>query len=142
MTDPTVVLQKLTTLREYLDRVKRRRPSSAEALRTDVDLQDALALGILVAIQEAVDLAFHIVADEGWGVPSSYGESFEMLARHGVIDASLAKELAAASALRNRIAHGYASVDVERLWAEIPSGVAALELYAAAVARLAQPPSG
>lgn len=140
MTDPAVVLQKLTTLRDHLGRVKRRRPSRADALRADVDLQDALALSLLVAIQEAVDIAFHIVADAGWGVPSSYGESFEMLSRHGVIDAGLAKDLAAASALRNRIAHGYASVEVERLWAEIPAGVAALEHYAAAIARLTQPP--
>ena len=52
-----------------------------------------------------------------------------------MIDRTLANELGAASELRNRIAHGYASVDVERLWAELPSGIAALERYAAAVAR-------
>ena len=118
--------------------------TSVEALRADVDIQDALALSLLVAIQEAVDIAFHIAADEGWGVPSSYGEGFEILSRHGVIDAGLARELAAASALRNRIARGYASVDVERLWAEIPTGVSALDRYAAAIARFvpASLPSG
>jgi uncharacterized protein YutE (UPF0331/DUF86 family) len=141
VTDKAIVLQKLTTLREHLDRVRRRRPATAEGLRGDVDLQDALALSLLVAIQEAVDIAFHITADEGWGVPSSYGEGFEVLARHGVIEVGLAKELAAASGLRNRIAHGYASVDVERLWAEVPAGIAALERYAAAIARFV-PPSG
>jgi uncharacterized protein YutE (UPF0331/DUF86 family) len=141
VTDTTIVLQKLTTLREHLARVKRRRPASAAGLRGDVDLQDALALSLLVTIQEAVDIAFHITADEGWGVPSSYGEGFDVLARHGVIDAGLAKELGAASALRNRIAHGYAAVDVERLWTELPAGIAALERYAAAIARFI-PPAG
>ena len=135
MTDAAVVLQKLTTLRDHLQRIQRRRPPSPDTLRADVDLQDALALSLLVAIQEAVDIAFHIAADEGWGVPSSYAESFDILARHGVIDPPLANELAAASGLRTRIAHGYASVDVERLWAELPSGIAALDRYAAAVAR-------
>jgi uncharacterized protein YutE (UPF0331/DUF86 family) len=135
VTDSAIVLQKLTSLTEHLARAKRRRTGTLDALRADVDRQDALALSLLVAIQEAVDLAFHIVADEGWGVPSSYAESFEMLARHGVIDASLAGEMAAASGLRNRIAHGYASLDVGRLWDEMPEGLAALERYAAAIAR-------
>ena len=34
--------------------------TSVEALRADVDIQDALALSLPVAIQEAVDIAFHI----------------------------------------------------------------------------------
>ena len=135
MTETTLVLQKLTTLREHVGRVQRRRPATAEVLHRDVDLQDALAMSLLVAIQEAIDIAFHVAADEGWGVPSSYAESFEILARHGVIDPALAPELIAASGLRNRLAHGYASVDVERVWAEIPAGMAALERYATAIAR-------
>ena len=35
---------------------------------------------------------------------------------------------------QNRIAHGYAGVDVTRLWGEIPAGLATLDAYAAAVA--------
>ena len=42
----------------------RARPStSVEALRPDVDIQDALALSLPVAIREAADIAFHIAAD-------------------------------------------------------------------------------
>jgi uncharacterized protein YutE (UPF0331/DUF86 family) len=140
VTDAAIVLQKLTSLSEHLGRAKRRRPPTADALRADVDLQDALALSLLVAIQDAADIAFHIVADEGWGVPSSYAEGFEMLARHGVIDASLAADMGAAAGLRNRIAHGYASLDVQRLWQEMPAGLDALQRYAAAVARFVPAP--
>ena len=93
-------------------------------------------MSLLVAIQEAVDLAFHIAADRGWGVPSSHGESFHILARRGAIDTDLATALGAAAGLRNRLAHGYASVDVERLWEEIPAGLDALDRFAAAVAEL------
>jgi uncharacterized protein YutE (UPF0331/DUF86 family) len=135
MTDTTLVLQKLTTLREHVARVQRRRPEAAELMRRDLDLQDAIAMSLLVAIQEAIDIAFHLIADEGWGVPSSYAESFEILARRGVIEPGLAGDLVAASGLRNRLADGYASVDVERIWREIPTGIAALERYATAIAR-------
>jgi len=106
-----------------------------ETLRTDVDLQDALAMSLLVAIQEAVDIAFHIVSDEGWGIPSSYGEGFAILARHRVIDPALADALSRTVAVRNRIAHGYATIDIDRIWAELPAGLDALDGYASAVAR-------
>ena len=71
MTDAALVLNKLSTLRDHVERVRRRRPATPEMLREDVDLQDALAMSLLVAIQEAADIAFHISTDEGWGIPAS-----------------------------------------------------------------------
>jgi uncharacterized protein YutE (UPF0331/DUF86 family) len=38
------------------------------------------------------------------------------------------------AALRNRLAHGYASVDIDRVYNELPAGVDALERFAARVA--------
>lgn len=142
MTDPVLVLRKLASLSDHVERVRRRRPASPATLRADVDLQDALAMSLLVAIQEAVDIAFHIVADEGWGVPSSYAEGFEILVRRGVIDAQLSDDLARTIAVRHRIAHGYATLDVDRLWAEVPAGLNALDRYTVAIARFVPPPAG
>jgi len=139
VTEAALVLNKLSTLRDHVERVRRRRPASAEMLRSDVDVQDALAMSLLVAIQEAVDIAFHISADEEWGIPGSYADAFHVLARHRVIDTPLADELARTVAVRHRIAHGYAAVDLDRLWAELPAGLGALDRYAAAVARFVAP---
>lgn len=140
MTNAALVLAKLTTLRDHLGRIERRRPAGVQSLRGDLDRQDALALSVLVALQEAADIALHIASDEGWGVASSYADSFSLLARHQVIDTGLADRLAAIAALRNRIAHGYGTVDVDRLWTESPAGVAALQEYAAAIARYLDKP--
>jgi uncharacterized protein YutE (UPF0331/DUF86 family) len=134
MTDTKLVLAKLTTLREHVDRMERRRPPALEDFRADVDRQDALALSLMVSLQEAADIALHIASDEGWGIASSYAESFELLARQGVIAPDLARRMVGIAALRNRVAHGYASVDVERLWREAPVGVASLREYASAIA--------
>jgi uncharacterized protein YutE (UPF0331/DUF86 family) len=134
MTNVALVLAKLTTLRDHLGRIERRRPADVESLRGDLDRQDALALSVLVALQEAADIALHISSDEGWGVASSYADGFNLLARHQVIDAGLASRLAAIAALRNRIAHGYGTVDVDRLWTDTPAGVATLREYAGAIA--------
>jgi len=89
---------------------------------------------LIVALQEAADIALHIGADEGWGVASSYVESFDLLARRGLIHVDLAARLSAMAALRNRVAHGYGSIDFERIWQETPEGVRALREFAAAIA--------
>jgi uncharacterized protein YutE (UPF0331/DUF86 family) len=139
VTDPLIVLRKLITLREHLSRARARRPQTANALAADTLVQDALSMSLLVAIQEAIDVAFHIVVDEAWGMPSSYAEAFGILADHGVIERDLVPKLEGTARFRNRLAHGYASVDVERLWAELPDGIATLERFVAAIARFVQP---
>jgi len=91
-------------------------------------------MSLLVAVQEAVDVAMHITADEGWGLPASQTEAFDLLARNRVLSPEHAAELGRIVAVRNRIAHGYASADVERPWAEIPAGTDCLDRFAEAIA--------
>lgn len=133
MTDPAIVLRKLAALRDHVERLRRRRPASAADLRSDVDLQDALSMSLLVAVQTALDIAMHFAADRGLGVPATYAEGFQLLAQHGVCEPETSAALGRMAALRNRIAHGYASVDFARIWAELPSGIEALDRFAAAI---------
>ena len=125
MTDRLIILKKLAMLREHAARIRRRHPPTREAFESNVDVQDAIALSFLVAVQEANDIALHLAADEGWGLPSSYAEAFDLLARNHIVTPEHARELAAVAAVRNRIAHGYASIDPGRLWAELPAGLEA-----------------
>ena len=135
MTDKELVVRKLTVMLEHIERARRRRPADLEMLRADVDRQDALVMSLLVALQEATDIAFHVAADEGWGVAASNAEAFTLLASRGVIDSELGAALATTVRLRNRIAHGYATLDLERIWKELPDGLAHLERFGSALTR-------
>ena len=134
MTDPGLVARKLAVLRDHVGRIERRYPVSADALRADEDRLDAICMSVLVAVQESVDIAFHLASDAGWGNAATYAEGFAKLAEHGVISAELARDLGGAARLRNRIAHGYASVDVEALFHDLPGGVTAFRAFAERVA--------
>lgn len=134
MTNVVLVAQKLAILQEHLRRLTERRPASSADLQADTLLQDAISLGVLVVVQEAMDIALHIASDEGWELATTYRDSFVVLARHGVLADDLAASLGAAAQLRNRIAHGYASLDVERLWIELPAAIASFQAFAQAVA--------
>jgi len=134
MTNAALVARKLAVLDDHLQRLRRRRPESLAALQADQLVQDAMAMSVLVVVQEAMDIALHIASDEGWELASTFREAFGILANHGVIDPALALSLAGTANLRNRIAHGYASIDVARVWNELPGGIAAFDAFAAAIA--------
>jgi len=136
VTDVLIILKKLAMLREHMARIRRRRPSTREAFEADVDIQDALALSFLVAVQEANDIAMHMTADEAWGLAGSYAEAFKLLANNGVISLEHARQLASVAAVRNRIARDYASLDPGQLWSELPTGLDALERFVEAIARI------
>jgi uncharacterized protein YutE (UPF0331/DUF86 family) len=133
VTNVALVARKLAIIDDHLRRLRERRPADIETFRSDRLLQDAVSLGVLVVVQEATDIALHVCSDEKWELPATNREAFDVLARHGVIDGALAASLAGAVQLRSRIAHGYASLDVDRLWSELPNGVKSFEEFSAGV---------
>ena len=103
----------------------------------DPQAGDLASFYLLLAIQEVIDLAAHWVADAGWAPPADASSTFDLLADHAAIDRELADRLRGAAGLRNRIAHGYANLDLRRLHAECEQGVATLRRFLAAVAQAA-----
>jgi len=135
VTDRKTILDKLAIVREHMARARARRPDAREAFDANAELQDALALNVLVAAQEASDIAMYITADEGWGLPGSYGEGFDLLARNQVIGAAQAHAMTQIAALRGRIAHGVAGKEPGTLWTELPAALATLDRYVEAIAK-------
>jgi uncharacterized protein YutE (UPF0331/DUF86 family) len=134
VTNVALVARKLAVLQEHLRRLTERRPADLAGLRADTLLQDAISLSVMVVVQEAMDIALHMASGEGWELAATYRDAFVVLARHGVLGDDLAASLGGAAQLRNRIAHGYASLDVERLWGELPAGIASFQAFEQAVA--------
>jgi uncharacterized protein YutE (UPF0331/DUF86 family) len=135
LTNAELVARKLVVLEEHLRRLRERRPADLATLRADALLQDGIAMSLMVALQEAMDIALHIASDEGWELATTYRDAFLVLARHNVVPEELARSLGEIAQLRNRIAHGYATVDVERVWTELPGGIASFDSYARAIAK-------
>lgn len=95
----------------------------------DPRIEDAAILYLFLSIQECIDLAAHWVAEAGWGAADDAASTFDVLADRGAIERDLAEKMRNAVGLRNRIAHGYATVDQSRVKAEYPGGVAALRKF-------------
>jgi len=75
------------------------------------------------AAQGCIDLAHHIVADDGLRVPQTYRAAFDSLLEAGWIEPDLAARLASWAGLRNVIAHGYLAIDLKLVCAAIAERV-------------------
>ena len=104
---------------------------------TDVSRQeqDVATFYLMLAIQECIDIAAHWVADEGWGSPDDAAGAFDVLAERSVIERDLASALHGAVGLRNRIAHGYAQLDHDRIREDAATGIARLREFLSTTAR-------
>jgi uncharacterized protein YutE (UPF0331/DUF86 family) len=118
-----LLLRKILACRERIDKLRAAIPAQPEAVATDERLEAFLSFQLFLLIQDAVDLAAHLVAERGLAVPASQRESFEALARAGVLTAKSAAAMARLASLRNRIAHSYGDLDVVRMVRELPVGL-------------------
>jgi len=112
-----LVRDKIRRLRESVGLLRAALPGSPADLARDRDRLDLVSFRVYLGLQEAIDLASHLIADEGWGPAASLRDHFAILAGHGVVDATLAAELGDGIKIRNLIGHAYAQVDPLRLHA-------------------------
>ena len=132
-----VVRRKVTAALTRISRAESVLALPAHVFLADEASKDLASFNLFLAIQECIDLASHVVADEDWGPVDDAASAFDLLAGHRVIDRGLAEEMRRAVGLRNLIAHGYSLVDHQRIQDGYREGVASLRRFLAAVAEKA-----
>ena len=129
MIDRLLITRKMSLILEDLAAMTRLSHLSREQYLKD-SINEALAERYLErAIGRMIDVNFHLVTESGHAPPKDYHESFVLLGTLGVMTADLAKELAMASGLRNRIVHEYDDIDPERVYEALPLAVRRIPLY-------------
>jgi uncharacterized protein YutE (UPF0331/DUF86 family) len=131
---PDVVAAKVGRARSWLNDAEALFARGREEFRADVRGRDLALFYLFLAAQECIDLAAHWVADEGWGEPDDAGSAFDLLADRGAISREAATALRGATGLRNRIAHGYALLDYDRVHLEARQGIPAIRAFLVTVA--------
>ncbi len=114
-----VILAKIESLSRCIRRIESKRPSSAETLAKDLDLQDIIVVNLERAVQVSVDIASMMIAKAGLKAPGSMGEAFEWLAEAAIIPNDLAGHLQKAVGFRNIAVHEYRQISWDRVFALI-----------------------
>lgn len=76
MIDQDTLLNKASRGEVHLRRITQKREISEQKFLQDTDRQDILLFNIQMAIQNCIDIAAHIVSDQGLGVPGSTNDIF------------------------------------------------------------------
>lgn len=112
--DKDIILSKVTSVQKYLRRMKEVTGLNPDSL-DNIDIEDIFVLNLQRAIQVTIDIATHVVAQEGLGVPESLKDNFSKLERKKIISKELSAKMQSMVGFRNLTFHEYNRIDKEVL---------------------------
>ena len=133
MVDRDLIFAKAGSVKRHVDRIKARSVTDMAIFLRDLDRQESIAFNMHLAIQNCMDIAAHIISDEGLGVPGSAGEMFFLLQENGFLSAGLADRMVKAVGFRNLLVHEYEKIDLQRLHQAAEKNVGDLLEYLSSV---------
>src|SRR3989338_7710258 len=89
MVDDDLIKKLMADLREKKNLLEKKKIKDLSSLQADPFLHNAVQHILEVLVEICIDIGNHIIADEGWPMPSSNREVFEILEERGVISKSL-----------------------------------------------------
>ena len=128
--DKKLVAEKLDSLFRCIKRIESKRPDSKDVLADDIDLQDIIAINLERAVQLAVDIGSHVIANSSEYSPSTMGEVFIILEKMAVIQPSTAARMYAAVGFRNISVHAYEKINWSIVYSIISDNLNDFRLFA------------
>lgn len=123
-------------IEESLERLEKIKGKSKEEFLKDQDLKDIACYRLLVAMEAALSLCYHVSAKHLKKVPEEYAECFAILAGAGIIPADLSEKLQKMARFRNLLVHMYWKVDYNTLYEMIQNNLNALRQFSKAIVAL------
>lgn len=109
--DEDIVLAKLDHIDEAVDRIEQVVTSRDELDTWIVD--DLCALYLQRIVEACIDVANHLIAENGWSTPDSASEAFQTLNDQGIFDDEFTSTLISMVGFRNIAVHAYGTLDVD-----------------------------
>jgi uncharacterized protein YutE (UPF0331/DUF86 family) len=100
------------------------------------DTLDIVSYRLLVAIEAALAICYHVTAQRLRKVPEGYAECFGILHEAGMLPADLAGRLQKMARFRNLLIHRYWDVDYGIVYDVVQQDLGDLRAFAAVAARL------
>ena len=116
MVDKDLILAKAGSIKRRLKRVEEKSNIELKAFLNDIDLQESILFNLQISIQNCIDIAAHIISDEGLGVPGSASEMFYLLEENGYLDNTITEKIIRAVGFRNLIVHEYEKIALDQVF--------------------------
>ncbi|MBW1694732.1 MAG: DUF86 domain-containing protein [Deltaproteobacteria bacterium] len=129
MVDRDLILAKAGSVKRHLNRVFEKRNTDLRTFLKDIDIQESILFNIQMAVQNCIDIAAHIISDEGLGVPGSTNEMFYLLEENGYLNNEITEKMVKAVGLRNLVVHEYGKIDLDRIFEVAQKDISDLNEY-------------
>ena len=129
MIDKDLIIDKASRVKGHLQRIREKRDMNLDKFLDDIDAQDIVLFNLQIAIQNCIDIASHIISDEGLGVAGSTSEIFYILQENDYINAQLTEKIISAVGFRNLVAHEYGNLDLKNVYKIIHEDIEDIESF-------------
>lgn len=132
----SLIRDRFEDIQESLERLEELRSLPKEIFLADRDRRDLACYRLIVAIEAAVQICFHVSAQRLHRTPEEYAECFAILGEASIIPADLSERLQQMARFRNVLVHRYWDVDYGRVYDILWSRLDDLREFVRAVDKL------
>ncbi|PLR77958.1 hypothetical protein CU633_08005 [Bacillus sp. V3-13] len=109
-----VILNKVSIIERCIKRVREEYKDNPDNLN-NFTKQDSIILNIQRSCEACIDIAMHIIATEGLGLPQSSRDAFDILHSQKIINDELSRQMKAMVGFRNIAVHDYRTIQLNIL---------------------------
>lgn len=131
-----LIRSRCAEIEDSLNRLEEFRSIRREAFLENRDMLDIACYRLLIAMEAALALCFHVSAKHLHQVPEEYAGCFEVLQQAGILPADLTQRLQHMARFRNLLVHVYWKVDYEQIYDIIQDQLADLRAFSTTMAHL------
>ncbi|HDR67888.1 MAG TPA: DUF86 domain-containing protein [Bacteroidaceae bacterium] len=132
MPDKDIIMAKTAIIQRCLKRIKDVTGLDPNSI-DDIDKEDIFILNLQRGVQATIDLATHIVASQGLGLPETIKDNFKLLKNAGVITLDIETKMKAMTGFRNIAVHNYQQINRDILKSILQKNLRDLEEFYTAV---------
>jgi uncharacterized protein YutE (UPF0331/DUF86 family) len=129
MVDTEIFSRRLDALDDYLARLRRLGEAPESEYLEEPGIHDLAARYLHLAVEAAIDLGNHWIADRGLRTPDTNRDTFSVLEEAGEIEPALAERMRGWAGFRNVLVHEYVNIDHRIAYAAIRDELGDLEAY-------------
>lgn len=118
-----IIINKIQSIQRCVARAREEYQSDPDGFDANYTAQDAASLNVLRACEQSIALANHFLKTHRMGIPTSSGESFDLLRDKCVIPSDLAEKLKKMVHFRNTVIHQYQQTNVDIVKSIVVSGL-------------------
>lgn len=111
-----LIQDRFEDIRRSLDRLEQLKSAPRDVFLADQDTLDLASYRLLIAIEAALQICFHVSAQRLHRVPEEYAGCFAMLAEAGILETELSRNLQQMARFRNVLVHMYWEIDYNRVY--------------------------